>query len=207
MEQSDALDALRTFRDSLYECLERRADALFELTDSILTAGVVPSPVHLSLEAVHRRGWGSLYAALSRGRIDAASLRALLSRYPLAGGQPPVYAVDVSVRSRCDAEASPLLKATTTIPRATRPANPSSPALGLPVDRPAGIRSRKLGCSGGGTPRAAYREPQRARRRADQARQSSTRAVWCIATLLCSTLDTILCNCIPGWRAATLRFW
>jgi hypothetical protein len=107
MEQSDALDALHTFRDSLYECFDRRADALFELTDSILTAGVVPSPVHLSLEAVHRRGWGSLYAALSRGRIDAASLRALLSRYPLAGGQPPVYAVDASVWSRCDAESSP----------------------------------------------------------------------------------------------------
>lgn len=32
------------------------ADALIELTDSILTAGVVPSPAHVSLEAVHRRG-------------------------------------------------------------------------------------------------------------------------------------------------------
>ncbi len=107
MERSDALDALHTFRKSLYRCFDRRADALFELTDSILTAGVVPSPVHLSLEAVHRRGWGSLYAALSRGRIDAEALRALLSRHPLAGGRPPVYAVDVSVWSRCDAESSP----------------------------------------------------------------------------------------------------
>jgi hypothetical protein len=58
MEQSDAFDALRTFRDCLYHCFDRRTDALFELTDSILTSGVVPSPVHLSLEAVHRRGWG-----------------------------------------------------------------------------------------------------------------------------------------------------
>jgi hypothetical protein len=108
MEQSDAFDALHTFRDCLYRCFDRRADALFELTDSILTSGIVPSPVHLSLEAVHRRGWGSLYAALSRGRIDAEALRALLSRHPLAaGGQPPIYAVDVSVWSRCDAESSP----------------------------------------------------------------------------------------------------
>jgi DDE superfamily endonuclease len=109
MERSDALDFLRTFRDSLYGCFERRADALFELTDSILTAGVVPSPAHLSLEAVHRRGWGSLYAALSRGRLDAERLRTLLlGGYPLAaGGQPPVYAVDVSVWPRCDAESSP----------------------------------------------------------------------------------------------------
>ncbi len=84
MERSDALDALRTFRDSLYRCFDRRADALFELADAILTADVVPSPVHLSLEAAHRRGWGSLYAALSRGRIDAEALRALLGRHPLA---------------------------------------------------------------------------------------------------------------------------
>ena len=39
MERSDALDVLGTFRDSLSEYFERRADALFELTDSILTAG------------------------------------------------------------------------------------------------------------------------------------------------------------------------
>lgn len=102
-----ALDALRTFRDSLYQCFDRRADALFELGDAILTAGVVPSPVHLSLEPSHRRGWGSLYAALDRGRIDAEGLRKLLARHPLAGGEPPVYAVDVSVWPRCDAESSP----------------------------------------------------------------------------------------------------
>ena len=107
MERSDSLDALRTFRHSLYECFERRADALFELTDAILTAGVVPSPVHLSLQPAHRRGWGSLYAALSRGAVDAEALRELLAGHPLAGGEPPVYAVDVSVWPRCDAESSP----------------------------------------------------------------------------------------------------
>jgi hypothetical protein len=105
----DSLDALRAFRDSLYRCFDRRADALFELTDALLTAGAVPSPVHLSLEPSHRRGWGSLYAALDRGRIDPEALRELLSRHPLAdtGGETPIYAVDVSVWSRCDAESSP----------------------------------------------------------------------------------------------------
>lgn len=103
-------DALRAFRRSLYECLHRRADALFELADAILAAdGAVPSPVHLSLEASHRRGWGSLYAALDRGRIDAEALRGLLARHPLAdsGATTPVYAVDTSVWDRCDAECSP----------------------------------------------------------------------------------------------------
>lgn len=105
-------DALRAFRRSLYECFHRRRDALFELTDAILSAdGAAPSPAHLSLEASHRRGWGSLYAALWRGRIDEEALRKLLACYPLAGaavvGEPSVYAVDVSVWDRCDAECSP----------------------------------------------------------------------------------------------------
>ena len=78
MEPSDAPHTLATFRHSFYECLRRRADALFELTDALLSADSVPSPVHLSLEASHRRGWGSLYAALDRGQIDTEALRELL---------------------------------------------------------------------------------------------------------------------------------
>src|SRR5215218_5971771 len=103
-------DALRAFRRSFYECLNRRRDALFELADAILAAdGAAPSPAHLSLQASHRRGWGSLYAALWRGRIDEEALRKLLACYPLAAtqGEPSVYAVDTSVWPRCDAEASP----------------------------------------------------------------------------------------------------
>jgi hypothetical protein len=78
MDSLSALDTFRAFRSSLYDCLHRRADALFELTDALLTAEAVPSPVHLSLQPSHRRGWGSLYNALSRGRIDAQALRRLL---------------------------------------------------------------------------------------------------------------------------------
>jgi DDE superfamily endonuclease len=104
------LNSLRVFRNSLYRCFDRRADALFELTDALLTAGPVPSPPHLSLAAIHRRRWGSLYAALSMGRTDEAGLRDLLSRHSLGDGDlghPPIYAVDVSVWPRCDAETSP----------------------------------------------------------------------------------------------------
>jgi hypothetical protein len=103
-------DALRAFRRSFYECFHRRADALFELADAILTAdGTAPSPAHLSPQASHRRGWGSLYAALWRGRIDEEALRELLARHPLASaeGEASVYAVDTSVWDRCDAETSP----------------------------------------------------------------------------------------------------
>jgi DDE superfamily endonuclease len=98
---------LRAFRAELYACCTRRADALFDLADALLsTQGPVASLPHLSLEAAHRRGWGSLYAALARGRIDAERLRELLARHPLVGGQP-IYAVDVTTWPRCDAECSP----------------------------------------------------------------------------------------------------
>jgi len=100
-------DRIRAFRKQLHGCFGRRADALFELTDSILSAGRVPSAVHLSLATVYRRGWGSLYAALSNGRIDAEALRGLLVSHGRGKGEAPVYAVDVSPWPRCDAEASP----------------------------------------------------------------------------------------------------
>lgn len=103
---ADSLALLHAFRADLYACLGPRRDALFELSDALLTGGPVPSPAYLSLEAVHRRGWGSLYAALAHGAVDADAARSLLARHPLPDA-PPVYAVDVSVWPRCDAEASP----------------------------------------------------------------------------------------------------
>ena len=100
---------LSAFRSRLYRCFGRRADALFELTDAILTTNANPSLVHLSLASVHRRGWGSLYAALNKGRICAEALRNLLARLRLAEdrGRARVYAVDRSSWPRCDAECSP----------------------------------------------------------------------------------------------------
>jgi hypothetical protein len=106
MDTSLALHALEEFRAAFYACCRRRADALFELTDALLSTGPTLSPAHLSLAPVHRRGWGSLYAALTQGRLLRAGLRELVARYPRADGQA-LYAVDVSVWPRCDAETSP----------------------------------------------------------------------------------------------------
>ena len=99
------LETLRTFRTDLYGCFPRRADALFELGDALLAAEANPSLPHLSLQAAHRRGWGSLYDALAKGTIDGAALRATLPQ-DLADKQP-VSAMDRSIWPRCDAEASP----------------------------------------------------------------------------------------------------
>ena len=83
-----SIEPLRVFRNRFYAWLGRRADALFELCDAILTAGRVPSPPHLSLVSVHRRGWGSLgwgslYAALRKGGVDEEGIRNLRACCPL----------------------------------------------------------------------------------------------------------------------------
>jgi hypothetical protein len=100
------LACLRAFRTALHDCFDRRADALFELSDALLVAGPVTSLPHLSLQAPHRRSWGSLYDALAAGYLDAEGLRATLVQYAPTNTQP-VYAIDLSVWPRCDAEASP----------------------------------------------------------------------------------------------------
>jgi hypothetical protein len=100
------LEALRAFRAGLFVGFGRRRDALLEVLDALLTAGAAPSLPHLSLAPGHRRGWGSVYAALRRGHIYGEALRALLLRQPMPDG-PPLYAVDVSVWPRPGATTSP----------------------------------------------------------------------------------------------------
>jgi hypothetical protein len=105
-----ALGELSRFRGEFYRCLTARADALFELTDAVLCAdGPVHSLVELSLAGEHRRGHGSLYAALARGRVDIARLRWALSatRLPRAADGRLVLAVDVTCWLRPEAHTSP----------------------------------------------------------------------------------------------------
>jgi hypothetical protein len=98
---------LGSFRAALHACFTRRAAALFELGDALLCAPALPSLPHLSLEPVCRRGWGSAYAALARGRIEVERLRDLLVDCLLPPADPLVFAVDVTTWPRCDAECSP----------------------------------------------------------------------------------------------------
>src|SRR5712692_738872 len=100
------LALLSAFRAAAYAAFGRRRDALFELCDTLLTTGPVPSLPFRSVQPQHQRKWGSLYGALAVGQISVKSLEPLLATHPLAGGEP-IYAVDVSVWPRCDAETSP----------------------------------------------------------------------------------------------------
>jgi hypothetical protein len=104
------LGALSAFREAFYRCLHRRADALFELTDSVLCAdGPVCSLVGLSLAAEHRRGHGALYDAVNHGRVEVGRLRRQLAGLPLPrdGQGRIVLAVDVSAWLRPDAATAP----------------------------------------------------------------------------------------------------
>src|SRR6266436_2594098 len=102
----NTLTPLASFRAAAYAAFSRRQDALFELCDTLLTTGPVPSLPLLSIQPQHQRRWGSLYDALAAGEISNRTLEHLLTRHPLVGGEP-IYAVDVSVWPRSDAETSP----------------------------------------------------------------------------------------------------
>src|SRR5262249_23240048 len=99
-------EALRAFRHQVYRTFGCRRDALFALLDALLSAPTIETPAHLSLVPRCRRGWSSLYDALTAGTLDVAALEQLVAAYPLAT-ETAWYAVDASVWPRCDAETSP----------------------------------------------------------------------------------------------------
>src|SRR3954454_21039924 len=105
VDQGPAAAGLRGFREEAFGCLGRRRDALFDLVDGLLAAESMASLPHLSLVPVHRRGWGSAYAALAVGEVDADRIAEVLAAQALRGAQP-VFAVDAGTWARCDAECS-----------------------------------------------------------------------------------------------------
>ncbi|MER7421130.1 NF041680 family putative transposase [Micromonospora peucetia] len=104
-----AFGELAAFRREFHACLTARTDAMFELADAVLCGdGPVHSLVELSLVGEHRRGHGSLYAALARGRVDVERLRTSLAALPLprATDGRLVLAVDITCWLRPDAHTS-----------------------------------------------------------------------------------------------------
>jgi hypothetical protein len=84
-------DALRAFCRSFYQCLHRRADALFELTDAILsTDAAAPSAVQLRLARARvvdlRLPWERPY---DRGRLTPVRVHRVVSSLLMELGTPP----------------------------------------------------------------------------------------------------------------------
>src|SRR4051794_41594520 len=106
MNDPTLFDTLRAFRAGVYRSLGARRDALFEALDAATTVGPVPSLAYLSLAALHRRGWGSLYAAPAQGGLEGAALRERVGRYSPGDGEP-IYALDTHVLPPHDAAINP----------------------------------------------------------------------------------------------------
>lgn len=102
-----AESGLVDFRSRFYDCLDARADTLFELADAALCVdGPVTSLVELSLATVFRRGHGALYDALAEGAIDEDRLRDLLADQ-LPTAEPLMFGIDSTTFPRPNAECSP----------------------------------------------------------------------------------------------------
>lgn len=100
------LERLQDFRQGIHKLCTHRADALCDVIDGALSAGLVPSFAYLSLQAAHQRGHGSLCAALAKGRMDIEGVRMLVAS-TVPDVARPVYAIDTSTYLRSDAETSP----------------------------------------------------------------------------------------------------
>jgi hypothetical protein len=102
-------NTLEQVRQQIYACFERRADALFQLTDALLGESQAKSLAELSLSSNFQQKWTSVYAALQDGRINIEHIRATL--VPALLAEKPEselvwIAVDGSIIPRPDAVTS-----------------------------------------------------------------------------------------------------
>lgn len=123
MMHPDTIQQLRDFRNELYMLFGKRADALFELGDVAITAGLSPSMAYLSLEAAHRRGWGSPSMLLwPRGRSTLRVSSRCWRAIPWPTGSLSMPSMSLPGRDAMPKRA--LIEASTITPPATRPASP-----------------------------------------------------------------------------------
>ena len=71
-------DLLSQFREILYQNLDNRADAIFELLDALSSNQDARSPVELSLSPLFRRRYPSVYAAIGDFHLEPEVYRQLL---------------------------------------------------------------------------------------------------------------------------------
>ncbi len=103
------VDLWKHVREQVYTCFKRAGDALFNLTDALLSESQAKSLAELSLSPSFQRKWPSVYEALEDGTIDVAKLRAVWVEALLAQSEPEELiwiAVDSSVIERPDSQTS-----------------------------------------------------------------------------------------------------
>jgi len=103
------LNTLIEFRQQVYDCMERRADALFNLCDGLMSESQARSLPELSHSPFFDRKFPSIYAALADGKINVEQLQALCVSSVLADlpEDTPVWiAVDGTPIERPEAKTS-----------------------------------------------------------------------------------------------------
>jgi hypothetical protein len=68
-------NTLDCLRQQMYGCFERSRDALFNVSDALLSESQARSLPELSLSVFFERRWPSVYEALQDGRINVERLR------------------------------------------------------------------------------------------------------------------------------------
>jgi hypothetical protein len=102
-------NTLKQVRQQMYGCFERSRDALFNLSDALLSESQARSLPELSLSVFFERRWPSVYEALQDGRINIERLRevfvqVLLETHPT--DEPIWLGIDSSSMQRLEAESS-----------------------------------------------------------------------------------------------------
>jgi hypothetical protein len=102
-------NTLDRLRQQMYGCFERSRDALFNLSDALLSESQARSLPELSLSVFFERRWPSVYEALQDGRINVERLRevcvqTLLETIPT--DEPIWLGIDSSSMQRLEADSS-----------------------------------------------------------------------------------------------------
>src|SRR5947208_13139457 len=102
-------NTLDQLRQQMYGCFERSRDALFNVSDALLSESQARSLPELSLSVFFQRRWPSVYEALQDGRINVECLRAVFVQALLESkptDEPIWLGLDSSGMQRLEAEGS-----------------------------------------------------------------------------------------------------
>src|SRR5437764_11993863 len=102
-------NTLDEVRQQMYRCFERGRDALFNLSDALVSESQARSLPELSLSVFFERSFPSVYEALQDGRINVERLRevfvqALLENKPT--DEPIWLGIDSSSRQPMESDIS-----------------------------------------------------------------------------------------------------
>jgi hypothetical protein len=100
-------NTLDQLRQQMYGCFERSRDALFNVSDALLSESHARSLPELSLSVFFERRWPSVYEALQDGRINTERLREVFVRTLLAdkaADEPIWLGIDSSSMQRLEAD-------------------------------------------------------------------------------------------------------